>query len=260
MCDTKTIIAAAQMCARDGDIAYNLREHERLIRLAAEHGIELLSFPEMSVTGYVREQAEELAFCPQDLRLDGLRALSARYHMIIIAGAPIRLSGDLHIGEFVIFPSGTEALYTKHYIHLGEEVYFAPNQDYTPEILLHDERISLAICFDIENEQHIAQAKIDGCTFLMPSIFYSEPAMDDAHRLLATYAGDYTLPVLMSNFSGYHYHTQSGGRSAFWSAGGAMLACLDKNTAGLVIAVKEDGVWTGKTAFADSDVNAACPV
>jgi predicted amidohydrolase len=110
--------------------------------------------------------------------------------MIIIAGAPVWLGGALHIGAFIIFPSGTEALYTKHYLFSEEIDYFTPNQDYTPVILYGGENISLAICFDIENRQHIAQAKNIGSTLLIPSIFYSEAGIEDAHRLLAYDAGD----------------------------------------------------------------------
>jgi predicted amidohydrolase/RimJ/RimL family protein N-acetyltransferase len=257
---TRTAIAAAQLSARDGDIAFNLREHERLIRLAAAYDVRLLVFPEMSVTGYVREAADQLAFEPGDSRLDVLRRLSALYRMIFVAGAPVRLGGEKHIGSFIIFPSGTEALYTKHYLYEGEADFYSPNQDYTPMILLDGDKYAPAICFDIENPPHIAQATGAGATVYIPSIFYSEKWTDHCHRLLSSYAATYSLPVLMSNYCGYHYHTSSGGQSAFWDGGGDRLASLDKDISGLVVAVRENGVWSAHTAVDNGDVYTVCPV
>lgn len=255
-----TTIAAAQICAREGDIVYNLREHYRLIRLASEHRVRLLVFPEMSVTGYVREKADRLAFTPGDPRLGTLRQLAQRYGMIIVAGAPVRLGAPLHIGSFIIFPSGTEALYTKHYLHDGEADFYAPNRDFNPVILLGDEKLCPAVSSDIENPAHVAQAVGAGATAYMSSVFYPESGIGGGHRLLKAHAGKYALPILMSNYSGYHYHTPAGGRSAFWNERGEKLACLDKDLCGLVVAVKERGVWKAETAFDNSDVYTVCPV
>lgn len=258
--NTTAAIAAAQICAREGDIVYNLREHYRLIRLASEHQVRLLAFPEMSVTGYVRETAGRLAFTPGDPRLDTLRQLAQRHGMIIVAGAPVRLGASLHIGSFIIFPSGTEALYTKHYLHGREANFFTPNRDFNPVILLGDEKLCPAICSDIENPAHIAQAAGAGATAYLPSVFHSESGIGENHLLLRDHARKYGLPILLSNYSGYHYHTPAGGRSTFWNEHGDRLACLDKDICGLVAAVREGGVWRAETIADNSDVYTVCPV
>ena len=109
MSSSRTVIAAAQMCAWDENIEQNLREHERLIRLAAAHDVQLLVFPELSITGYVLEAAARLAFLPGDPRLGSLKRLAALHGMILVAGAPVRLGEALHIGAFILYPNGTEA-------------------------------------------------------------------------------------------------------------------------------------------------------
>ena len=127
-------------------------------------------------------------------------------------------------------------------------------------ILLGGEKIAPAVCFDIENRPHIEQAKSAGATVYAPGIFYSEPSMAGAHSLLASYAREFSLPVLMSNFSGQLYHAPCGGQSAFWSLDGTQLASLGKEGTGLVIGIRENGAWTGKTAVDGSDIYTVCPV
>jgi len=65
------ILAAAQTKPTRGDIKENLLDHYRLIELAADHGANLIVFPELSITGYERETAESLSFTIDDSRLDG---------------------------------------------------------------------------------------------------------------------------------------------------------------------------------------------
>lgn len=259
MKEKPTVIAAAQICARDEDVAYNLSLHYRMIRLAAESGVQLLVFPEMSITGYVRDAAGRLAFSLNDARLDELKNHASIHNMIIVAGAPVRLGCALHVGAFILSPDRSVSLYTKQYLYKNENDYFMPNCGNNPFLSLGQEKISLAICFDMENSPHIANAKEAGSTIYSASIFYSKASIDAAHTLLGTYAKTYALNVLMANFSGHLYHTPAGGQSAFWSESGEMLASLGEDQTGLVIGVKENGVWTGKTVL-DEGVYSNCPV
>lgn len=242
-----TIVAAAQICAEDENIAFNLNAHYKLIQLAADHGVQLLVFPEMSITGYVREAASRLAFSCNDARLDALKNLAMKYSMTVIAGAPVRMGSALHVGSFIISPNQTVSLYTKQFLYKGESDYFMPNFGNNPIIPLEEENISLAICFDMENAPHVINAKEAGSTIYSASIFYSKDSIDEAHNLLSTYAKTYSINVLMSNYSGHLYHTPAGGQSAFWVSGGERLACLPEDRTGLVLATKESETWRGQT-------------
>lgn len=46
------VFAAAQCAIRDGDIPANLALHLAFMRQAHEQGVDLLLFPELSLTGY----------------------------------------------------------------------------------------------------------------------------------------------------------------------------------------------------------------
>ncbi|WP_309674307.1 nitrilase-related carbon-nitrogen hydrolase, partial [Pseudomonas sp.] len=61
---TPLIIAAAQSISIAGDLAANIVWHQRFMQVAAEQGVQLLVFPELSLTGYERGLAAELAFAP----------------------------------------------------------------------------------------------------------------------------------------------------------------------------------------------------
>ena len=104
--------AIAQTQPKD-TVEENLRDHCGMIDVAGEHRADLIIFPEMSMTGYTRDNADELAFDINDVRLGPLRSATASHRIITVAGAPIRMNGTLYIGSFVLFPDHSQSLYLK---------------------------------------------------------------------------------------------------------------------------------------------------
>jgi predicted amidohydrolase len=245
------ILAAAQINPADGNEETNLDNHYKLIHLAASHGAGFITFPEMSLTGYLRKGASEVSYTEEDVRLDTLKKLSAQYHMVIVAGAPIKLDSGLHIGSFVLFPDYSVSIYTKQFLHDGEEVYFVPGADLNPVIELGRERISLAICADINHQAHVENAKTAGSTFYIPGIFYSAKGMEEAYNVLSQYASRYAMHILMSNFHGNAWGMEAGGKSAFWSDQGELVLNLDTSNTGLILAEKCGNKWTARSLVVD---------
>lgn len=241
------IIAAAQTRPENKSIIQNLDDHYRLIELAANHNAQLIAFPEMSITGYVRETAEQYALGENDLCLEKLRSLAVMHNIIIIAGAPVKMPSGLHIGSFIFFPNSSQTMYTKQFLHGTESDYFTPSSDYNPQITLASEKISLAICADIDHPEHAQNAGKRNSTVYIPSIFFSLKGIPEAYDNLSGYAKEFSMLVLMANFTGKGWNnTESGGQSACWSPGGKLLGNLDKNSTGLVIAEKNDNIWSGR--------------
>lgn len=241
------IIAAAQTRPENKRISQNLDDHYRLIELASKNGVQLIAFPEMSITGYVRETAAQYALNENDPRIDKLRILAKAHHIIVIAGAPVQMPSGLHIGSFVFFPDNTQAIYTKQYLHGTESDYYTPNLNYNPQITLENEKVSLAICADIDHPEHAQNACKRKSKVYIPSIFFSLNGISEAYDNLSRYAKTYSLNVLMSNFTGIGWNnTESAGQSAFWNAEGQLLAGLDKDSTGLVIAEKNKNVWSSR--------------
>ena len=239
-------IASAQINCKVGEIENNLNLHYRAISTAIENHVQLISFPEMSITGYCREEGNSLALTQDDPHLDRLKKLSSEGNLIIIAGAPIKVNENLYIGSFIIYPDGSVNIYTKQYLHGKEELFYSSSMDYNPIISLEDENIALAICADINNANHPSQAQQNKCTTYLPSIFFEKDEMDRAHATLKEYAQKHSLNILMSNYSGEHWNLSSGGRSAFWNSKGEIIGSLDHDQESILIAEKHNDIWSTK--------------
>jgi predicted amidohydrolase len=243
------ILAAAQTIPKQGNIEYNLEEHYKFIELAAKNNADLITFPEMSITSYLREHAASLSFSPDDKRLEHLRHLSTIHNIIIIAGAPIKVSNKLFIGSFVIKPNQNIEIYTKQFLHDGEELFFQPSFDYNPQISLQNEKISLAICADIDHASHPENAAKQKNTLYLPSIFFSKTGIADAYSKLGGYAKLHSMSVLMSNFGGAVWGIEAAGKSAFWNGKGELVTSLNHDKAGLLLVKLDKGKWDIFRAF-----------
>lgn len=240
------ILAAAQTKPKQGDIESNLIDHYNMIDLASKNGVDLIVFPEMSITGYERENARSLAFTETDARLDHLRQLSVDTQMILLVGAPILLKKKLYIGAFIIQPDHSISIYTKQYLHPGEEEYFSSSFDDNPLIHLDTEQISVAICADIVNPRHADTACKNGSNLYIASIFYTPNGIAEAHQTLSDYSKQYHMNVLMANYCGQSWGLDSGGQSAFWNNNGDLIASLDNQGPGLLIVENIGNSWIGK--------------
>jgi predicted amidohydrolase len=240
------ILASAQTKPKRGDINTNLLDHYRLIKIAADNNADLIAFPEMSITGYEREDASLYAFLPNDSRLDPMIRLAVENNITVIAGAPIKIDNDLFIGGFVISSDSSVRIYTKQFLHTGEEDYYKASFAYNPIININNERISLAICADIVNPLHPENASKTNTSIYISSIFFSPNGILSAHDLLSNYAKRYSMCALMSNFCGESWGQASGGRSAFWDNTGRLIAQMNDSKSGLLIVERNIDIWTGR--------------
>jgi predicted amidohydrolase len=240
------ILAAAQTQPKRGDIEANLLDHYLLITLAAEKGVQLIAFPEMSITGYEREHAAKLAFSKNDSRLDHLKKLSVEHNIIIVAGAPIQIDTQLFIGEFIIAPDHSIKIYTKQFLHEGEDEFFQPSLDHNPMILIDNQKISFAICADIDNPLHPENANRRETSTYIASIFFSPNGVPNAHRDLQNYAQKHKMHILMANFSGASWGYPSGGKSAFWNNKGELVAQMNDSDSGLLLIENQNDSCTSQ--------------
>jgi predicted amidohydrolase len=237
------ILAAAQTIPKRNNVTQNVDDHIRLANLAADHGVKLIVFPEMSLTGYEREDAKNMAFIPDDYRLSSLRRLSVERDIIILAGAPILLVTGLHIGMFVLRPGFADIIYTKQFLHDGEETYFVPGLNTDMQLDLGNEKVSFAICADITNPVHAQRAAEMKSTLYIASIFYTPNGIVEGFSDLEYCANGLSMNVLMSNFGGVSYGFESAGQSSFWTNTGVLAGRLDESGEGLLMMEKMDNTW-----------------
>jgi predicted amidohydrolase len=244
------ILAAAQTKPKRGDISSNLLNHYQLIELAAQNGANVIAFPELSITGYERENAEAFIFTEDDYRIDHLKELAVRNNIVIIAGAPIKIDSKLFIGEFIIAPDDSVSIYTKQFLHEGEDEFFDSSFDYNPMLTIDNQNISFAICADIDNPLHPENAAKNDTDIYIASIFFSPNGIPNAHRDLQNYAEKHKMNVLMSNFSGESWGSPSAGQSAFWNNKGELVAQMNDSDSGLLLVEKQNDNWISKIIVA----------
>ena len=168
-------IAAAQSISIAGDLAGNIARHQRFIAAAAEQGVQLLVFPELSLTGYERGLADELAIVPDAAILQPLRDLARAVGVTAVVGMPIRLSDNspVLIGALVLGADGSLGVYSKQHLHPGEEVVFAPGAGGEP-LTIGTDTIALAVCADFSHASHAAAAACQGAGVYAAGVLITE--------------------------------------------------------------------------------------
>lgn len=240
------ILAAAQTKPTRGDIDANLLDHYQLIELAVQNKAQLIAFPEMSITGYERENAQQLTFKKDDARLDKLKKLAVENNIVIIAGAPIQIESELFIGEFIISPDNSVAVYTKQFLHEGEDEFFQSSFDNNPMLTIENKKISFAICADIDNPLHPENACKLATDIYIASIFFTPNGIPNAYQDLQSYAAKHKMNILMSNFSGESWGYPSAGQSAFWNNKGELVGQLNDSDSGILLVENQNDNWSSK--------------
>jgi predicted amidohydrolase len=235
-------LAIAQSIGVPGDLAQSVRDHVRLASLAAEHGARLVLFPELSLTGYDRGLTIKDALAGSDPRLRPLQAAADACNSVIVAGAPVVSAEGLHIGALSFAPGTRAAVYSKQYLHDGEEAAFRPGQG-GDQLLIASQRVGLAICADITHPEHARAAAQAGATVYAAGCFITREGYAADAALLQGYASEHGMLVLMANYGAPMGIWSSGGRSAAWSESGRLLACAPDAGEALVIVRRSHGQW-----------------
>lgn len=235
------IIASAQFYPTKCSVDANLDWHYKFVETAAQKNVELLIFPEMSITGYIHEEAKLLAFKASDNRLETLSQLAMEYNITIVAGAPLLEDDHLYIASFILNTNGSTNIYRKRFLHGNEVKYFRSGirQDVT-KYEIGGEKVALAICADITYQQHAEEAAMVQPDLYAASIYFSENGIAEAYEKLGTYAQNFKFGVLMSNFSIGVIDSKPAGKSAYWNSEGKLIGSLSNETGLLVIDTEKD--------------------
>jgi NAD+ synthase (glutamine-hydrolysing) len=204
-------IQIAQLNLRVGDVAGNA---DRVIAAAAEAqlaGVDLVVFPELTLTGY---PPEDLLLRPELLQrveyaLGRIQQETARSApgMALVLGYPRSAVGGLYNVAGVIRDGAVVAEYAKqqlpNYSVFDEKRYFQPGA--TATVFGHRGlRLALSVCEDIWQEGPSAQAAEAGAQVLIninASPFHAGKAAE-REALLARRATEHGFPILYANLLG----------------------------------------------------------
>ncbi|WP_444922282.1 carbon-nitrogen hydrolase family protein [Microbulbifer sp. CnH-101-G] len=242
-------IAMAQVYSIKGDFPRNIDIHLEAIKVAGDIGVSLIVFPELSLTGYEPEIANELAFSLNDERFEVLKEAAAHYGLYIMVGAPLKGDCLPKIGAVIFIPDGTVLTYEKNYLHEGEETYFSAGNDIR-FLDIKNHRIGLGICADINNPKHLEQYINEGVSVYVAGVLITADGYINDTAKLCNYSYAHRILVAMANHTRPTGGWQPCGKSAAWYAGHEV-AVADSRNDSLVISEEVNGKWLSWVVLLD---------
>jgi predicted amidohydrolase len=239
-------IAAAQFKPVRGDINENTQQHLQLISAAAVENVDVVIFPELSLTGYEPDLASNLAFSDADRRWEPLLNATRQYGITAMIGAPVQ-NGDHKpgIGLFVLSPDQPICHYSKMHLHPGEEAYFTPG-DSIMLLPYREHHPGLAICADTGIPSHAQKVAQAGASIYCASVLFSATGYAEDTAKLQRYADSHSVMVVMANFYGPSGGWNVVGQSAIWDSHGVRVAVAPADRRCLVIAQTGPGARESK--------------
>lgn len=227
-------IAVAQVCPTIGPIAPNVDRHLVFAELAARQNVQLVVFPELSLTGYEPSLAKEWACSVNDPGLAEFQHHSNHHNLSIAVGLPLQTDDKPGISTITFRPDLPPVVYTKRFLHADETPWFFPGKNADSWICC-DPKVALAICYELTVPEHAANAFHDGATAYIASVAKTEAGMQAARKRLSKIAAQHSALVMVSNSVGTQDSVLCSGGSAAWDRNGRLIAELDSTTEGILI-------------------------
>lgn len=144
-------VAAATPVVHIADPAANAEEHAALIRQAGEQGVDLIVFPELSLSGYAIDDLlmQDALLAEVERRIVDLAGVADEAGVIAVIGAPLR-NGDVLFNCAVVLGSGSvlgvvPKTYLPNYREYYEKRWFAPAASRSEDlIVLNGETVDFA--------------------------------------------------------------------------------------------------------------------
>lgn len=227
-------VAIAQIEAIKGNIEKNIDNHLKWIKQAIQNNVDMVVFPELSVTGYEPDLAENLATNQDDTRLDAIQSLSDRNGITIGVGLPTKAESDIFVSMVIFQPHKERITYSKQYLYPPEEPFFKAGKN--PLVLnFETEVVSPAICYEISNKAHCEFAKRNNATIYIASVLSSINGIDTELKKLSDIAKNNNLVTFMANYVGKSGGYECAGKSSVWDTTGKLIGQLDTETEGILI-------------------------
>ncbi len=228
-------ICIAQTKPIKGNIQKNVEIHKRIIDLAAFNNVDVIVFPELSLTGYEPELAERLSTSKDDVRFDEFQKISDFKKIIICVGVPIKSDNGILISMLIFQPTKSRIIYSKQYLHPGESSFFAAGINNQIFLEKENQKIAFAICYETSVLEHSHYANNKGANIYIASVLNSNDSIDKDIKRLSETAKRHKMTVFMSNYAGISGGCTCAGKSSVWNKQGDLLDQLDAKTQGILI-------------------------
>ncbi|KFF10782.1 hypothetical protein IW15_18980 [Chryseobacterium soli] len=227
-------IAAAQIQPVKGNILKNIENHNILINAAVDHHVDMIIFPELSITGYEPELADQLSIHYEDSVLDIFQKTADENNINITVGMPTKYDDRLCISSIIFQPGRKREVYSKRNLFPTETSVFSKGDSFC-QLEIIQNKISLAICYDLSDPLHSQEAHQIGSNIYTASVLNSVNGIDEDLIKLSNIAAKYHMHVVMANFIGESGGYECAGKSSVWSKNGTLLGQLNSENAGILI-------------------------
>lgn len=236
-------VAAAQIAPNDGDVPAAIETHVKFIEAASREHVDLVVFPELSVTGYGVKFDSEECFAVDDNRLTSIVEHCRRGNIAASVGVPLRMHGGVHLAALLIMPDGRVNVYCKRHLYGAEADFFVPG-DRTGLFPVVGVNVALAICADSAAPSHAEQARKAGADLYAVGAVSSKNGYEKKSAALQGYAKLHGMNALFANFVGNTAGHRCVGGSALWNARGDVVARGTVEGECLVVGEMSDAMLT----------------
>ena len=239
-------VAAIQSSSHAGDISRNVAHHVSLTRLAVKQGAKVAVFPELSLTGYEPTLAADNAIDADNEILLPLQQVADELGATIIAGCPIQSAEDRpYIGAFIFRHRRNIELYRKRFVHSDEQPYFMSGAD-SVVCESHGQKIGVAICADISNEQHPLDVSKEDAAIYAAGVAMTPEDISKASARMSMYAARFGFLSVMANYASDTGGYSMAGGSGAWDESGALVAQAEPCGECVVLAKATPNGWQGR--------------
>lgn len=206
-----THVAACQFEPDIGDIHSNYDSIAE-ITAALDEKVSCAIFPELCVTGYDLDAAEEFATSIPGENTEPLVEIASEQNLSLAIGIPERDGSSLFNTLTFIDPAGVQAVYRKQYLW-GEEANTFDSGSQPVTIETDFGKVGFVLCYDLNfPEAALAYGRAE-CDILAVSAAWRSSYRDNWRVLLRSRALDGTCYTVGSNHTGEQNGRQHGGDS-----------------------------------------------
>lgn len=236
-------VGIAQIAPVAGDMPANIEKHKAFIRQAAKAGIELLVFPELSLTGYeFDENFPDLAIS-RDHALFAELSNVAPEMRIVLGFVEESESSLFYNSEAKIYRGNVDFVHRKinlpTYGDLNEDKWFSEGRSIESFIVDHW-RAGILTCADLWNPALVNLVALHGAKLLIAPINSADGSVKfdnqtNWKRTVAFYSFIYAMPVIMANRVGQEGKNKFWGGSCIYGPTGELIAEGKKYEEDLVV-------------------------
>lgn len=205
-------IGLAQIRSEKGALGRNVRRHLSVLRQLEPSAVDLVVFPELSLSNYDPSVAEASAVRTEDERMTPLRSFADETGTAVAVGAPLATEGRPHIALLLFVPGCPPYVVRKHHLHEDEVPFFSPGRPGV-SVLGLAVPVGVAICYEITVAGHADALVAAGAEIYLASVAKTPHGVTAARASLSETARRHRVPALMVNSVGTCEGAPAGGGS-----------------------------------------------